>query len=127
MLDALRKHFRPEFINRIDEIVPFHPLLFEDIRKILHLSFHELKGRLREKQIHLHVYLGAYEYLTHQGYNVDYGARELRRTVDRLVINPISEMILRGDFQPDDCARVFMKNDELQIRVSHGKSEGDPE
>jgi len=116
LLDALQKRFRPEFINRIDEIVPFYPLLFEDIRQILHISMRRLKTRLMEKNLRLHVYQGAYEYLAHQGHSAEFGARELQRTFDRLLVNPISDMILRDAFQPGDIIDVLVESDSLIIR-----------
>jgi len=116
LLDALQKRFRPEFINRIDEIVPFYPLLFEDIRQILHISMRRLKTRLMEKNLRLHVYQGAYEYLAHQGHSAEFGARELQRTFDRLLVNPISDMILRDAFQPGDIIDVLVETDKLTIR-----------
>ncbi|MFO7975407.1 MAG: hypothetical protein R6V12_12320, partial [Candidatus Hydrogenedentota bacterium] len=116
LLNVLRQHFRPEFINRIDEIVPFYPLLFEDVRAILHLSMRRLRTQLREKHLRLHVYQGAYEYLAHHGHSTEFGVRELQRTFDRLVVNPISEMILQEQFQAGDIIDVLLENDELVIR-----------
>ncbi len=116
LLDALRQHFRPEFINRIDEIVPFYPLLFEDLRAILHLSMRRLKTRLLEHQLRLHVYQGAYEYLAREGHSAEFGARELQRTLDRLVVNRISDMILQDYFQPGDIVDVLTENEQLIIR-----------
>lgn len=116
VMGALRNHFRPEFINRIDEIVPFYPLLFEDVRAMLKLNFRSLARRLREKGMHLRVYQGAYEYLAHQGYDREFGARELRRTVDQLVVNPVSSMLLEGTFKAGDCIEVLMVDEELTFR-----------
>jgi ATP-dependent Clp protease ATP-binding subunit ClpA len=116
LLDALRERFRPEFINRIDEIVPFYPLLFEDVREILHLSMRRLKTRLLDQHLRLHVYQGAYEYLTRHGHSAEFGARELQRTFDRLLVNRLSDMILQEHFQPGDIIDVLVENDELVIR-----------
>ena len=116
LMEEMRRRFRPEFINRIDEIVPFYPLVFEDVRTMLRLCLKEVSGRLREKQIRLHIFQGAYEYLAQQGYNPDYGARELRRTVDRLVMNPISSMLLEGQFQAGDIIEVLQENGGLVFR-----------
>lgn len=125
LMDGLRKHFRPEFINRIDEIVPFYPLLFEDIRLMLKLNLGEMNERLKERGMRLRVFQGAYEYLARQGYNADYGARELRRTVERLVMNPISAMVLEGRFTKGDTVEVLVENEELAFRkgetlIGHG-------
>ncbi len=113
LLEELRRHFRPEFINRIDEIVPFYPLMFEDVRGILALHLKQLNGRLREKGIEFRVYQGAYEHLGEQGYNAEYGARELRRVLDQLVTKPISEMLLDGRLEPGDLVEVLMEDGAL--------------
>jgi len=116
LMEELRRRFRPEFINRIDEIVPFYPLVFEDIRTMLKLCLKEANERLRDKQIRLHVFQGAYEHLAQQGYHPDLGARELRRTVDRLVMNPVSSMLLEGQFQEGDTIEVLQENGGLVFR-----------
>ncbi len=116
LMNGLREHFRPEFINRIDEIVPFYPLLFEDIRLMLKLNLGDMNERLKERGMRLRVFQGAYEYLAKQGYNADFGARELRRTVERLVMNPISAMVLEGRFAKGDTVEVLVENEELTFR-----------
>jgi len=122
LMDELRRHFRPEFINRIDEVVPFYPLLFEDLRAILGHSLRRLKHQLKEKEIAIHVYQQAYEHLAEHGYSPEFGARELRRTVDRLVVSPISDMLLRGQFVPGDTIDVLMDKGELTFRKGHPSS-----
>jgi ATP-dependent Clp protease ATP-binding subunit ClpA len=123
VLAELRAHFRPEFINRIDEIVPFHSLLFEDIRSILGIALRDVDKRLRERGLGLRVYQGAYEYLAEQGYSPEYGARELRRTVDRLVSNPLSDLLLARAFAKGDTVGVLLEDGELVFR----KTEPAPE
>jgi len=120
LVDELRGHFRPEFINRIDDIVPFYPLLFEDVRAILALTMDDLRRRLDQKRISVHVYQRAYEYLAEQGYSPEFGARELRRTVDHLVIGPISEKILNDEFRPGDTIEVLMEGGVLTFRKARG-------
>lgn len=116
VMKELRRHFRPEFINRIDEIVPFYPLLSEDVRTILQLFVHGLKGRLKEKGIGLRVYQGTYEHLSKQANCSEYGARELRRTVDRFLTNPISDLVLQNKFQAGDIIEACMVAGELTFR-----------
>ncbi|HRK35052.1 MAG TPA: ATP-dependent Clp protease ATP-binding subunit, partial [Candidatus Hydrogenedentes bacterium] len=116
LMDKLRQSFRPEFINRIDEIVPFYPLLFEDVRTMLRLNLGEMNQRLNEQGMRLRVFQGAYEYLAQRGYNVEYGARELRRTVERLVMNPISAKLIAGQFVKGDTIEVLVEGDELMFR-----------
>lgn len=116
LMETLRKQFRPEFINRIDEIVPFYPLLFEDIRHMLKINLGEMNERLKDKGLRLRVFQGAYEHLAKQGYSADFGARELRRTVERLVMNPISSMVLEGRFSKGDTIEVLIENEQLTFR-----------
>ncbi|MCP4644934.1 MAG: ATP-dependent Clp protease ATP-binding subunit [bacterium] len=116
LMEALHQHFRPEFINRIDEVVPFYPLVFEDIRRILELALQDLTRRLAEKEMELHVFQGAFEHLAEQGYSAQFGARELRRAVERLVVNPISAMILDQTFGAGDRIEVLVEGDRLEIR-----------
>lgn len=124
VLEELRRHFRPEFINRIDEIVPFYPLLFEDVRSILRLFVNELRMKLRERKIGVRMYQGAYEFLASQGYSPEFGARELRRVVERHVTNPISEMLLSGKFISGDIIAVLMEDGQLTFRREAQGEEG---
>lgn len=116
VVDALSAHFRPEFINRIDDVVPFFPLVFEDVRAILKLSLQDVAARLKEKGIGLRVYQGAYEHLADKGYSRAYGARELRRTVERLVVEPLSDRVLKREFGSGDCVEVLMQDEQLIMR-----------
>ena len=116
LIDALRGHFRPEFVNRIDQIVPFYPLLAEDIRSVLRLEINAVRQRLQEKNIGIRMYQRAYEYIAEQGYSRQFGARELRRTVDRLITTPISEGIVSGDFKDGDMIDILMEGEELVYR-----------
>lgn len=116
LLDELRRHFRPEFINRIDDIVPFYSLMFEDVRAILKISVGQLSERLREKGLGIRMYQRAYEYLAEQGYNAEYGARELRRVFDQLVTKPISDMLLDGAVESGDVIEVLREESGLMFR-----------
>jgi ATP-dependent Clp protease ATP-binding subunit ClpC len=116
IITELQRHFRPEFINRLDEIVPFHHLLFEDVRSILAIAVKGLKRRLHDKGIHVHVYQGAYEYIAKAGYDQDFGARELRRVFERLVVNPISDKLMAGHFNPGDRIEILEEDGQLVFR-----------
>lgn len=124
LTEALLAHFRPEFINRIDDIVPFHPLLQEDIRAILLLQLRDLQLRLKEKRVGLHVYQRALEHLAEQGDCGRFGARELRRTLERTVVTPVSSMLLHGVVQPGQTVEVLMEDSTLALRVAQGRPEG---
>lgn len=116
LVDALRQAFRPEFVNRIDQIVPFYPLLAEDLRSILRLEINAVRKRLEERRIGIRMYQRAYEYLAEQGYSREFGARELRRAVDRLMTTPISEKIIAGEFEEGDMIDVMMEDGQLVYR-----------
>lgn len=119
LIEALRAHFRPEFINRIDQIVPFYPLLAEDVRSILRIEINAVRQRLRDRKIGIRMYQQAYEHIATEGYSRAFGARELRRAVDQLVTTPISERIVSGEFEDGDMIDVLMDDGKLVYR--HGK------
>jgi len=111
--EALRQTFRPEFLNRVDEIILFHPLSMEDLTRIIDLQVGDLIERLRDQQITLKLTKAAKEYLVTEGYNPVYGARPLRRTVQRLLETPISRELLRGIFKAGDTIEVDLENGQL--------------
>lgn len=125
--DALRDHFRPEFINRIDDIVPFYPLLSEDIRHILRLEINKVRYRLREKRIGIRMFQRAYEHLAAEGYSPDFGARELRRVVERQITQPLSGLILEGQIDHGDVVEVLMEDNALVIRKGPKVRDSAPE
>ncbi len=116
--DALKQAFRPEFLNRIDEIVLFHPLSMEDLTQIIDLQVAELVGRLREQKISLSLTQTAKEFLVVEGFNPVYGARPLRRTVQRLIETPISRELLRGIFSEGDLIEVDLEQNQLVFHRS---------
>ena len=113
LVEELRRHFRPEFINRIDDIIPFYPLLNEDVRSILRLEINVVRARLQEKQLKLRMYQRAYEHLMNNGYSNEFGARELRRIVDQQITVPVSDLMLRGKFKAGDVINVMVDKDKL--------------
>ena len=123
LMDELRQHFRPEFINRIDEIIPFCPLLAEDVTSILRLEVGTLRERLKERRLGIRMYQKAYEHLAALSYNPEFGAREVRRTVDRMIATPISEMMLEGVFQPGDIIDVLVEDQRLVFRKGQPQDE----
>jgi ATP-dependent Clp protease ATP-binding subunit ClpC len=116
--DALKQAFRPEFLNRIDDIILFHPLTMEDLTRIIDLQVHELVERLRDQQVQLSLTQSAKELLVTEGYNPAYGARPLRRTVQRLIETPLSRMLLKGEFRPGDSIAVDVLNGQLDFQRS---------
>lgn len=123
VLSALEGHFRPEFINRIDEIVPFFPLLQEDVRTVLRIMVDGVRHRIHDRGMGIRMYQRAYEYLAAKGYNQEYGARELKRTVERFIAQPISEKIMDGTFQNGDMIDI-MVDDEGELTFKKGDPKG---
>jgi ATP-dependent Clp protease ATP-binding subunit ClpB len=109
----LQAHFRPEFLNRIDEIVVFHPLGREHIRQIASLQVERVAKLLSEKGFTLQVTPAALEYLAEVGYDPDYGARPLKRAIQREMQNPLAVHVLSGEFKPGDTIRVDRVPDGL--------------
>jgi ATP-dependent Clp protease ATP-binding subunit ClpB len=102
VLDALRAHFRPEFINRIDEIVVFHPLGRDHLARIIEIQMARLLKRLEERKIHVELTGAARDALMAEGYDPAYGARPLKRTLQRRVLDPLALRVLQGDFREGD-------------------------
>jgi len=110
VMDAVRTHFRPELINRIDEIVIFGALSLEQIQRIVEIQLRALRQRLAERKMTLELTLGAEEELARAGFDPVYGARPLKRAIQQQVENPLSKAILEGKFAPKDTIRVDAKN-----------------
>jgi len=121
-MEALRESFRPEFINRIDEIVIFNPLGKEQLESIVVLLLKSVEKLLAERQITLELTAAAKELLLREGYDPAYGARPLRRTIQRLIQDPLALQILEGAILPGDRVRVDRDGGK-----SHMRFEGFPE
>ncbi|NJK81197.1 MAG: AAA domain-containing protein [Chloroflexaceae bacterium] len=116
--EALRQTFRPEFLNRVDEIILFHPLSMENLARIVDLQIAELTERLREQQITITLSWDAKQLLVKEGFSPIYGARPLRRAIQRMVETPLSRSILRGDFQPGATINVDVENGQLVFNTA---------
>jgi ATP-dependent Clp protease ATP-binding subunit ClpC len=112
---ALQAFFRPEFLNRIDEIIIFEPLTETELRPIVDIMLRDVAGRLAERQVTLTLTDAAKEALVKEGYDRVYGARPLRRTVERRVENPLSRRILGGDFSDGDSVEVDYADGEYSF------------
>jgi ATP-dependent Clp protease ATP-binding subunit ClpB len=111
--DALREFFRPEFLNRIDEVVEFHPLSREQIGEIVELQLRRLRERLAERGLSLELTDAATQVVAEAGWEPTYGARPLKRALQRLVENPLAMRLLEGDFAEGDTVRVDAREGEL--------------
>jgi ATP-dependent Clp protease ATP-binding subunit ClpB len=111
--DDLRERFRPEFLNRIDEIVTFDALTREQLSEIVELQLRRLRARLAERRIELEVSDAAKELLAEEGWDPAYGARPLKRAIQRLLENPLALRLLEGDFSEGDAVRVDVVDDAL--------------
>ncbi len=119
---ALKRTFRPELLNRIDDVIIFRPLTEEHLKSIVGLLIHEVEQRLAERDIKLDVSEEAKAWLAQKGYDPVFGARPLRRANPRYVENPISTRILQGEFKEGDTVAVSLKKDNLSFAV--GKTAG---
>jgi ATP-dependent Clp protease ATP-binding subunit ClpB len=113
VLDALRSHFRPEFLNRIDEIIFFHALGREHMKKIIDVQLVGLMKRLEERKIHVRLTDAAKDQLVREGYDPMYGARPLKRTIQRRVLDPLAMRVLEGAFSEGDTVQVNAGADGL--------------
>jgi ATP-dependent Clp protease ATP-binding subunit ClpB len=111
--DELRATFRPEFLNRIDEVVLFQPLTREQLAEIVELQLRRLEARLAERGIRIELTPAAKEFLAEAGWDPTYGARPLKRAIQRLVENPLALRLLEGDFVEGDAVLVDAKDDEI--------------
>lgn len=113
VMDAVNTHFRPEFINRIDEVVVFDPLAKEQIAGIADIQLSRLRGRLIERDLDLTLDQSAMDKLIAVGFDPIYGARPLKRAIQRWIENPLAQQILTGKFMPKTTIHATVKNDEI--------------
>jgi len=106
LMDILTQHFRPEFLNRVDDVVVFHPLGREQLRAIVDIQLGYLRKRLRERDIDLELSESAIARLAVAGYDPVYGARPLKRAIQQQIENPLAQEILSGKFGPGDTIRI---------------------
>ncbi|WP_456417725.1 ATP-dependent chaperone ClpB [Thiolapillus sp.] len=118
VMEVVGQHFRPEFINRVDETVVFHPLGREQIRKIAGIQIEHLRQRLEERELTLDISTAALDLLGEAGFDPVYGARPLKRAIQHQLENPLAQKILAGEFAPGDTIKVDVAGGELVF--AHG-------
>ena len=113
--EVLREHFKPEFLNRVDDIVIFHQLSREQIGDIIEIQLERLRKLLAERDMHLTLDESAKQLLAREGYDPLYGARPLKRAIQTLIQNPLASKLLRGEILPGQTVRVSADGDQMQF------------
>jgi ATP-dependent Clp protease ATP-binding subunit ClpB len=113
VMEALRAHFRPEFLNRVDDIIVFHPLTREQMRAIIDIQLRGLVKRLEDRKIHVELTDRARDLIIEEGYDPTYGARPLKRTIQRRVLDQLAMKVLEGEFREGDSIRIDARAGEL--------------
>jgi ATP-dependent Clp protease ATP-binding subunit ClpB len=122
--EALRQHFRPEFLNRLDEVVVFHQLAKADLGRIVEIQLGRLRKLLAERQLGLQLTDSARDFLTEKGYDPVYGARPLKRAIQQYLQNPLSLALLQGQFKPGETIQVDLADDTLTFTTSSSAAPG---
>jgi ATP-dependent Clp protease ATP-binding subunit ClpC len=122
--EEIERAFNPEFLNRVDDIIVFHPLDRAQIGEIVHIMLKEIHTRLAEENLKLHLTEGALAFLVDKGYDEKFGARPLRRAIQRFIEDPLSEKILTAEFPPGEEVEVDVSADgkTLEFRVPSAKT-----
>ena len=117
VMNDVKKYFRPEFINRIDEIIVFNPLTKDNIKCILDKLIHEMEDRLKDNNIHIKLTDDARNYLIENGYDITYGARPLKRLLSRTVETTIAKVLINGELKFGSTLLVDYKNDKFDVTI----------
>ncbi|MDQ2918304.1 MAG: ATP-dependent Clp protease ATP-binding subunit [Verrucomicrobiota bacterium] len=118
LLEEAKKAFKPEFINRLDDIIVFHQLSKADLYQIVDLEVAKVLGRIKAKEVHIELEKTAKEFLIEKGYDPQYGARPMRRAVERYLEDPFAEELLRGNVKAGDIVHVEAKDGKLVFNVA---------
>jgi ATP-dependent Clp protease ATP-binding subunit ClpB len=120
VMEVVGQHFRPEFINRVDEVVVFHPLGKAHIRSIVDIQVGYLRKRLADRDLGLELDAAALDLLGEAGFDPVYGARPLKRAIQHQLENPLAQAILRGEFGPGDRILVTVRDGQLAFDKQGG-------
>jgi ATP-dependent Clp protease ATP-binding subunit ClpC len=124
-MGEIEKFFRPEFINRLDEVVVFRPLVKEDLVTIIEYELAKVRGRLAEKGMKMELDAAAKDFLIDKGYNPDFGARPLRRALGQYIEDPLAENLLMGEFKSGDEIQVTRVEDQDHLTFKAVRSGGE--
>src|SRR6202008_1391687 len=114
---------KPEFINRLDDIIVFHQLSKIDLMKIVDLEVDKVLARVKAKEVHIELETSAKEFLIEKGYDPQYGARPMRRAVEKYLEDPFAEELLRGNVKPGDHVEVIAAEDKLSFHVPESQTQ----
>lgn len=117
VMDAVKRHFRPEFLNRIDEMIVFHPLTEEDLTKIVTILMSDVTKRLEERDLHLEITPEAMKLLVKEGSDFTMGARPLKRAIQRLIEDPVSDLILKGEAIAGKTIKADAKDNDIVVTI----------
>ncbi len=121
VMDAMKKTFRPEFLNRIDEIIVFQQLTKEEIRRIVDIMSADLQSRIKAQGMELIITDDCKDLIAKDGYNPSYGARPLRRSIQRLLEDALAEQVLQGNFKEGDTIKTILDGDEIKFEKAREK------
>ncbi|MBI4835043.1 MAG: ATP-dependent Clp protease ATP-binding subunit [Planctomycetes bacterium] len=113
LLKEVNHHFRPEFINRLDDVIVFRNLTKEDLKSVIEIEMKGVKKRMKDRGLEVLMEDSARDFIIDKGYNPDFGARPLKRTIERFVEDPLSEQLLKGEFKDFNQVKIKMKDDHL--------------
>ena len=117
VMDAVKRHFRPEFLNRIDEMIVFQPLTEEDLQQIVSILMSDVTKRLKERELQLEITAEAMQLLVKEGSDFTMGARPLKRAIQRLIEDPVSDLILKGDATEGKTIKADVKDNEIVVSI----------
>ena len=114
----MKKTFKPEFINRVDDIIVFRALTKEDLEHIVEIEVRDVESRLKEQNIKIELTKEAEDFLIEKGFDKSFGARPLKRTIQRFLEDPLAEEIIRGTYKKGGTVKVAVKGDHLEFNLS---------
>ncbi|MFL6500476.1 MAG: AAA family ATPase, partial [Candidatus Udaeobacter sp.] len=123
ILEESKRVFKPEFLNRLDEIIVFHSLAKPELLQIVDLEVDKVLARIKAKDVHIDLQQSAKEFLIEKGYDPQYGARPMRRAVERFLEDPLAEELLRGNVKPGDRVDVIAAADKLSFQVPEAQTQ----